>query len=89
MVDVETIWLRLKEHAGEEFQTKFGVLFTYRLEVNTFHPSRTLHQAGKSDFIKALKLVPFDGPGAINKTAHCPAYIYGVLHDSRIGRSDW
>lgn len=89
MVDIEIIWSRLKEHEGEEFLTKLGKIFIYSLEGDIFQPLGINRKARKSDFIKALNLVPFDGPGVINKIAQCPAYIYSVLHDQRIRQSDW
>ena len=43
----------------------------------------------KSDFGIALELVPFDGPGRVNKLVRGPAYRWAVLHDRRIRQQDW
>ncbi len=86
---LEKVWGRIKALEGEEFHTKTGKLFTFEISGNVFQPSRTQYKISKSDFGKALGLVPFDGPGTINKLVRGPAYIWAVLHDLRIRQQDW
>ncbi len=86
---VDDIWRRLKALEGHGFETKTGKPFTFDIAGDVFHPSRTTYNISKTDFRKALELVPFDGPGVINKLVRGPAYVWAVLHDRRIRRQDW
>jgi hypothetical protein len=86
---LDAIWARLKSFQGEEFVTKTGLPFTYVIPGDSFQPSRTKYSVSKADFEKALALVPLDGPGAINSIVRGPAYVWAVLHDSRIRMGDW
>lgn len=81
---IDDVWSRLKAHEGLKFETKTGKLFTFQISGNVFHPSRTEYNVAKENFRKALKLVPFDGPGVINDVVRGPAYVWAVLHDKRI-----
>lgn len=89
MANIKEVWARIVRHEGQEFQTKTGYPFTYELRGDVFFPSRTDYQVSKADFEKALKLVPFDGPGVVNNLVRGPSYVWGVLHDSRIRLQDW
>lgn len=86
---IDELWTRLKAYEGEEFKTKTGKSFTYEISGDVFHSSRTVYNISKSQFQKALALVPFDGPGKINRTVRGPAYVWAVLHDKRIREQDW
>ena len=86
---IDQLWLRIKRYAGEEFRTKTGKVFTYEVSGNVFHSSRTDYNISKTQFEKALALVPFDGPGIINYIVRGPAYVWAVLHDRRIREQDW
>ncbi len=86
----EEVWNRIKSLEGAKFKTKTGLPFTFKLFGNTFKPSRTDYNIAKSDFKKAFDRVPFDdGPSVVNKIVRGPSYIWAVLHDKRIRRSDW
>jgi hypothetical protein len=86
---LDDLWARLKRFEGDEFETKTGKPFTYAISGDVFHPSRTKYNVSKTEFRKALALVPFDGPGVINRTVRGPAYVWAVLHDRRIRKQDW
>ena len=86
---IETIWLRLKQLEGESFETKTGLPFTFEISGDVFRPSRTKYNISKGDFAKALELVPIEGPGEIRDLVRGSAYIWAVLHDSRIKKADW
>ena len=86
---IEEVWTRLKKFEGDRFETKTGKPFTYKMSTNVFYSSRTKYSISKIDFRKALALVPFDGPGVINRTVRGPAYVWSVLHDRRIRKQDW
>jgi hypothetical protein len=85
----DEVWNRIVSHAGERFQTKRGLEFTYSIEADIFVPSRTNYRISKGDFEKAYVLVPFDGPGIINNTVRGPASIWAVLHEQFIRQNDW
>lgn len=86
---VDDVWRRLKALEGHDFETKTGKPFTFAISGDVFHPSRTRYNVAKADFRKALALVPFDGPGVINRLVRGPAYVWAVLHDQRVRKQDW
>ena len=86
---VEAVWIRMKALEGQEFETKTGKPFSYEISGNIFRPSRTKYNITKSDFGKALGLVPLDGPGIISNLVRGSAYIWAVLHDRRIRQGEW
>ena len=86
---IDELWSRLKACQGEPIETKTGKPFTYDISGDVFHPSRTEYNISRSDFRKALDLVPFEGPGEINNIIRGPAYVWAVLHDKRIRRDSW
>ena len=83
-MSIDGLWERLRRHQGQEFATKRGLPFTYNISGEVLHPSRTKYNISKTEFAKALTLVPFDGPGIINRTVRGPAYVWALLHDQRI-----
>jgi hypothetical protein len=83
------VWNRVVAHAGEVFNTKTGLTFTYRVVGDRFLPSRTRYQVARYDFEDAYRLVPLSGPGQINNIVRGPAYVWAVLHDARISRGAW
>ena len=89
MPTLEEIWGRIKALEGEEFHTISGKPFTFEISGNIFRSSRAKYNISKSNFGKALGLVPFDGPGEVNELVRGPAYIWAVLHDQRIREQDW
>ena len=88
-LDIDSAWARIRSHAGEEFETITGKPFTYEVSGSVFRPSRTKYNISESDFVKALRLWPLEGPGQINNLVRGPAYVWAVLHDQRISRGDW
>ena len=86
---IDDVWRRLKTLDGHEFEAKTGTPFTFEIDGDVFHPSRTKYNVAKADFRKALELVPFDGPGVVNSVVRGPAYVWAVLHDKRVRRQDW
>jgi hypothetical protein len=86
---IDDVWRRLREFEGRGFETKTGKPFTYEISGDVLHPSRTKYNVSKGEFRKALEFVPFDGPGAVNRLVRGPAYVWAVLHDTRIRRDDW
>src|SRR5438105_3890062 len=59
-------WRRIEAHAGEEFQTKTGLPFTYQVTGTSVVPDRTGYPLHASNFRAAFELLPLKGPGEIN-----------------------
>jgi hypothetical protein len=89
MTDIDAIWNRLKEHAGEEFKTSSGLPFIYHIQGGQFVTTRTDYPLPKSDFAKALAYVPIRKTADIQKLVRGPSYIFAVYNDPRIRRTDW
>jgi len=83
------IWNRIEIYEGEIFHLKGNAKFTYTITGTTLITSRTHYNISRTEFEKAYQLVPFPGPGVINNTVRGPSYVWAILHDSRIKRSDW
>jgi hypothetical protein len=83
------VWARIAAHAGQSFATKTGRTFTYVVDRDSLLTDRTGYPLPKGCFSDALKKVPFDGPGNIAQTMRGPAYVWAILHDSRIRAKDW
>ena len=81
---IDEIWAKLKALEGKDFKTKTGLTFTYTIQGDVLFPSRAKYHVSKSEFGKALGLVPFDGPGVINQTVRGPTYVWALLHDPRL-----
>jgi hypothetical protein len=84
-----SVWARITAHAGQRFATKTGRAFTYVIERDALVTDYNDHPLAKANFAEALKQVPFDGPGRIAQTVRGPAYVWAILHDSRIRATDW
>lgn len=98
MLDIDSVWARIKEHEGDIFFTKRGVEFAYEINQSVLnlnmHKGETLDTSqarnlAKSQFAKALQHVPCLGPGDISNLVQGPSYIWAILHDRRIRQSDW
>lgn len=86
---IDDLWRRIKALERQDFKTKTGRPFTYTVSGDIFQPNRTKYNISKVDFAKALARVPFDGPGAVKDLVRGPSYLWAVLHDRRVRRSDW
>lgn len=80
----ERVWDLITSHAGEEFRTKTGLPFTYRVVGTSVVPSRTGYALHINQFRTAFNLSPLSGPGDINSAVRGPTYIYAILADQRI-----
>ena len=87
--NIEATWARMKALQGRPFKTKTGKPFSFEISGNIFRSSRTKYNITKSDFAKALDLVPIDGPGEISNLVRGSAYIWAVLHDQRVRQGKW
>ena len=80
----DTAWQRIKTHAGQQFRTKTGLPFTYKVVGGSVVPDRTGYPLHASNFRAAFDLLPLSGPGQINTLVRGPAYVYAILADQRI-----
>lgn len=88
MTGIDTVWGRIIAHQGEAFHQIRGKAFSYRVQGNALGPTTTNRNLPKSDFAKALDLVPLRGPGEIQHLQG-PSYIYAILTDRRISLGEW
>lgn len=84
-----TVWDRIVQQAGHPFETKTGLPFVYSVRGNTLISSRAKQMLDKAEFERAYQMVPFEGPGDINKMIRGPAYVWAILHDKRISQGQW
>lgn len=77
-------WNRIIQHAGESFHTKRGLHFKYSIKGNLLLPSRTDYQISKKDLEKVFKMGRLKGPGVISNEIRGSAYVWAIMHDSRI-----
>ena len=85
----EEIWNRIIAYEGKTFYTKKRLEFIYRIKDDIFYPSRTTYRISKTEFEKAYRLLPLNGPGEINRTVRGPTYVWAVLYDQRISLGKW
>lgn len=87
-IDIDTLWLRLRDHEGETFTQIRGGTFTYAVTPSAVVPDRTNRVFPRSDFARALNLVPLASTGPLQHLQG-PSYLYAILMDDRISRGDW
>jgi hypothetical protein len=85
---IDVVWARIAQCAGQEFRTITGLPFTYRGPGNYLTTSRTIRSLSRSNFGKALRAMPVDGPGKIQERQG-PAYTWAILMDPRIRQGEW
>jgi len=92
MNDFESIWDRIRKHVGETFTTKTGLDFTYDVPGAYLRITRDGHEIerslSKTNFAKAVPMLPADGPGAL-KARQGASYTWAILMDERIRRGQW
>lgn len=88
MVQFSVVWNRIEAHAGEIFRQMRGGEFSYEIRGGSLIPDRTNRQIPKSNFAKALELVPFESTAQL-QALQGPSYIYAVLMDQRVRQDDW
>lgn len=86
--DIDAVWERIVRHAGDEFQTVTGLSFAYEVPGNYLLVSRTVRNLSRSNFAKALDLMPAGKPSDL-KELQGASYTWAILMDPRIRGSDW
>lgn len=87
-MDIEVVWRRIVEHEGQSFRQIRGQTFTYAVHESVLRPSTTNRNLPKSEFGKALELVPLKDTVAL-QSMQGPSYLFAVLMDPRIRGSEW
>jgi hypothetical protein len=92
VTNFDAIWHRIRQHEGEEFQTKTGLTFTYtvpgaylQVERAGRHINRSL---SKTNFVKAAAQMPVDGPGGL-RARQGSSYTWAILSDDRVRDASW
>lgn len=85
---IAAVWDRIKINAGSEFRMIKGATFRYKIVSGCVDLGRTNHRIHKSDFEKALALVPLKNTVVI-KDRRGASYLYAILMDDRIRQDDW
>ena len=83
-MEFEVVWQRILSLEGEEFCTVRNLEFTYKVVGTSLIPNRAQRKISQSDFYKAYKSMPLNGPGDINNLVQGPAYVYAILTDRRV-----
>ena len=86
---IDSVWMRIERHQGDNFETVTGKPFTYEVSGQVLRTSRTKYSLSRSNFEKALKYLPIGGPGEISDLVRGSAYVWAILHDQRIRQLDW
>jgi hypothetical protein len=90
MPDVAVVWQRIRSHAGERFRQILGKEFTFSMTEGTVRLHTTNQAIPKSHFERALSRLPFASTTEVNRLGvRAPSYVYAILMDHRIRRSDW
>ena len=85
---VDEIWRRIEMHAGEDFTLIRGDVFRYEVPGNYLRPIGRVRHLSKTNFSKALDRVPLRDTTSVSDLQG-PSYVYAILMDPRIRRSDW
>jgi len=88
MVDIGTVWSRIEAHAGEDFRLVRGDLFQYEVPGNYLLPVGRVRHLSRTNFAKALDRLPLENTRSVSDLQG-PSYVYAILMDPRIRRSDW
>ena len=88
IVDFGEVWTRIQSHAGEVFVQIRGGEFTYVAHDGYIVPDRTNQNLPRAHFEEAFELVPLEDTKAVQHLRG-PSYLYAILMDRRIRRSDW
>ena len=85
---IEIIWKRILENEEQLFTQIRGQEFTYKIENISILPNITNRNISNKEFEKALKFVPLLNTTSIQHLQGS-SYIYAILIDKRIQKSDW
>ncbi len=89
----QRVWSRIVQNQGQEFRTRSGLPFTYKIEGNTgiwfYREGKRINKRlSRGDLEKALSRCPLADTTEISDCFD-PAYLFGLLTDARIRETDW
>ena len=87
-INSQTVWERIRAHAGCVFRQLRGREFTYEVRGNVLRPNTTNRNIPKSDFDKAIRLLPIKNTVPL-QNLQGPSYIFAILADERIRCKEW
>ncbi len=86
-MNIQTVWMNIKKNEGEQFHTKNGIAFIYKITGNSVQPipvnGSKIFQISKSVLEESLKLMPLNNTVPLQQF-RAPSYIYALLTDKRI-----
>lgn len=85
---IDILWERIIENEGQTFKQIKGGEFTYAVKGDIIQLSRTNRTVSKNTFIEALKHVPLANTVPLQHL-QAPSYLFAILMDSRIRKTDW
>ncbi|MCP1190832.1 hypothetical protein NKR17_17440 [Priestia flexa] len=85
---IDKIWERITQCEGDNFKQIRGKEFTYSVKGNSVYLNTTERSISKSEFTKALKLVPLENTVQL-QNFQAPSYLFAILMDKRIRKNDW
>src|ERR1700737_1229178 len=77
---IDAVFERIAAHAGEVFHQIRGAEFRYGVQSDHIIPDQTNQRIAKSEFAKALELVPLPDTVSV-QSLRGPSYIYSILMD--------
>lgn len=85
---IDELWERIIGLEGEKFYQIRGGDFTYIVKGNGIELSRTNRSISKTTFNEALKYVPIENTVPLQHL-QAPSYLFAILMDKRVRKSDW
>jgi hypothetical protein len=90
--NIDVVWPRIVQCAGEAFTTATGLEFTYRVPGQYLRVSRDRREINRSlsqiNFARALEAMPAGLPSDISDPQGS-AYTWAILMDPRVRGVDW
>ncbi len=87
-VNIDLVWKRICDNAGNEFKQIRGKIFTYSVSQNTVYLNSTNRSFTKNTIKRALEFVPLTNTLPVQHL-QAPSYLYAILMDDRIRESLW
>jgi hypothetical protein len=85
---IEEVWSRIRAHEGEDFALVRGDVFRYEMFDNYLRPVDRVRHLSRSNFAKALPRLPLQNTTDVSDLQG-PSYVFAILMDKRIRRTDW
>jgi hypothetical protein len=84
----EIVWARIVSLEGEPFTQILGQQFEFEIHGNLLQLSTTNQAISRSQMEAAYELAPLQSTTSVQHL-RAPSYIYAILMDPRVRRSDW